>query len=534
MALYATDGSINVTVVTGSTPVGAYAPDGSLNVILSNPSVVTGLYHASGAMYVTVAYEGSSRSPLPAYAPNGSRYVSIAPFVALEGAMRITVVSGTFATIPPSETNPSLYVDFVNGFCYYNGTYSPVENSISFYRASPGYYFDKDGILRQAGNDVPRYTYDPVTKIPRGLLIEQARTNSIRNSTMVGAAVGSPGTLPTNWSTSFNGLTRTIVNKGTLSNGLEYIDIRFSGNNTVAGNTALVTFEANNVIVASNTQTWSFSVLTSLVDGSFNNISDPFFRLRFNDATTPSTQLSSSNISVPNLDSKLTNVTVTGTATNANTGFTNCSFICSFPTAGTPIDFTIRICAVQQELGICPSSFIPTSTVAVLRSADIVRISDAAISYAIDSVNNKGTWLYNGEVFSPLQVNLRHISTCNIAVPTFDESYGTTISSGVISYLRNVASGGYEFLTGAKPASTPPQITKHAFSFAPGNYWHTTNGASPVIQVSGVGPGTAQDRIYLGTTAHSPGGGSTMCAAIRSLTFWNTNLPSTDAVGITT
>lgn len=66
--IYAPDGSIRVTLVTGLTYVGRYAPDGSLNVTLDTAGV--GIYHPSGAIRGTNISAGS----LGLYAPNGGYY----------------------------------------------------------------------------------------------------------------------------------------------------------------------------------------------------------------------------------------------------------------------------------------------------------------------------------------------------------------------------------------------------------------------------------------------------------------------------
>jgi len=70
---------------------------------------------------------------------------------------------------------------------------------ITFTRASSGTYFGPDGLMRTAGVNEPRFDHDPITGQSLGLLIEERRTNGIRNNTFVGAVVGNPGTLPTNW-----------------------------------------------------------------------------------------------------------------------------------------------------------------------------------------------------------------------------------------------------------------------------------------------------------------------------------------------
>lgn len=44
-------------------------------------------------------------------------------------------------------------------------------------RAGTATYWDADGILRTAPADTPRFDYDPATRQPRGLLIEESRSN---------------------------------------------------------------------------------------------------------------------------------------------------------------------------------------------------------------------------------------------------------------------------------------------------------------------------------------------------------------------
>ncbi|MFM6192892.1 MAG: hypothetical protein ACKPFF_10615, partial [Planktothrix sp.] len=70
---------------------------------------------------------------------------------------------------------------------------------ITFTRASSGTYFDSNGVMQLASANTPRFDHNPNTKESLGLLIEEQRTNSIRNNTMQGAVAGTPGTLPTNW-----------------------------------------------------------------------------------------------------------------------------------------------------------------------------------------------------------------------------------------------------------------------------------------------------------------------------------------------
>jgi hypothetical protein len=53
---------------------------------------------------------------------------------------------------------------------------------ISFTRASAANYFNSAGVLTSATTNEPRFDYDPVTLVSKGLLVEVARTNLLLNS----------------------------------------------------------------------------------------------------------------------------------------------------------------------------------------------------------------------------------------------------------------------------------------------------------------------------------------------------------------
>jgi hypothetical protein len=90
MALYAADGSTNISVVDGTTYVGRYAPNGSLNTVLSTGSTLTGIHHPSGALYIV-----NTLSPTLSFqAPSGGVYVSDTGSYQ-NGSLRVTVVSGS-------------------------------------------------------------------------------------------------------------------------------------------------------------------------------------------------------------------------------------------------------------------------------------------------------------------------------------------------------------------------------------------------------------------------------------------------------
>lgn len=93
--LYAPNGSINLTVVTGTTYTGIYAPDGSLNVIQSPGTIYVGAYHPCGAAYVSIP----STSPVPIRAPDGSLYVDTINSTNVGKGQPVTVVSGSLGPV---------------------------------------------------------------------------------------------------------------------------------------------------------------------------------------------------------------------------------------------------------------------------------------------------------------------------------------------------------------------------------------------------------------------------------------------------
>lgn len=122
---------------------------------------------------------------------------------------------------------------------------------VSLFRPSLAWDFDAAGVLQEFGQHVPRAGADPVDAAARGLLVELAGGNSIRNPRCEGATPGiwqAGGAMPTNWGFSGTaGLTHEILGAG-VEDGIPYVDIRHSGIPSInnfrvfpeVGNTAVV------------------------------------------------------------------------------------------------------------------------------------------------------------------------------------------------------------------------------------------------------------------------------------------------------
>ncbi len=242
------------------------------------------------------------------------------------------------------------------------GPYSP----ITFTRASTATYFDSTGTLQSAAINDPRLDYNPSTLAAQGLLIEESRTNSIRNNTMVGAVAGTPGTAPTNWTISTatgNLTTREIVGTGT-ENGIAYVDVRFVASGAF---TASIYADSATGVAASNGQTWTTSFYVKLAGGSLTNVTVQTSIVE-NDSGGIFLAGADSATFVPTSAALSTQrFTQTRTNTNASTAFEWSRVKVNFTGAG---DVTLRIGLPQLEQGAFATSVIPTTTTALTRAAD--------------------------------------------------------------------------------------------------------------------------------------------------------------------
>ena len=230
---------------------------------------------------------------------------------------------------------------------------------------------NSSGVLETVAANTLRIDHDPTTLACLGGLFEEASTNAIRNSTMVGAAAGSPGTLPTNWIfTTQSGVTASVTATGT-ENGIAYVECRFVGTSSAAGDLR-VSFEANTNVAASSGQSWTESAYFALVNGSVP--SGRPFNITINERNSGGSQIvanQSTNIAT-SLSSTLRRFSFSVASTDASTAFIHPYFGC-FIGVGAVVDFTIRIGAPQLEQKAFATSYIPTSTAAVTRNADALR-----------------------------------------------------------------------------------------------------------------------------------------------------------------
>src|SRR5215471_2924491 len=278
---------------------------------------------------------------------------------------------------PPNIPAPGVDLDFMNSPA------SVLAALLTTTRASAGYADDQVGNWTSFSNNVPRITN-------KGLLVEEARTNSIRNNSMQGAVVGTPGTLPNNgWFVANGvGVTTNVIGIGTEA-GIDYIDIQITG--TTSNTIYRLAFDATGAIAASNGQTWSPAFFVKLVGGNFTNVSNiQSGFLTWNSVPVVLTAYGS-NQALPTSAALGTQRYKDALTISDATVASVTPFIGFVVSNGAAINFTIRIGWPQLELGAFATSPIRTTSTAVARSQDVVTMTSPPAFGVAYTLFAKGT-----------------------------------------------------------------------------------------------------------------------------------------------
>lgn len=410
--------------------------------------------------------------------------------------------------------NPTFYRDFAFNKTLDHGT-GP---SITFTRSGTATYFDSIGTLTTATANTPRFDHDPVTFESKGLLIEEGRTNSLRNSDAGGAVNGSAGTPPTNWNVTGNGsgITRTISTGS--ANGYNYIDFTYSGTPTSTFG-ILMDPEQPNQVVASQNQIWTSSVYIALISGS---VPDCLVGVR--EALSDGTLVA---ISTTNFASSLTSALQRFNHTRTLTGATTVRVghrIQVTATNGVAINFTLRIAAPQLELGSFATSYIPTTNAAVTRGADVAQVLETNIGSTLN--DNEGTLFFEGSRYFIATSNydsnwLMLLSSSNSSQIVLQSGFASPSqqriqvldSSGVQQAIITAATGG-----------VVNTIYRVIGVYKTNDFMFYQNGVAGTADTSGSGWGSL-NRIRIGNSSPFASTGF-LNGYIRKVGYWPKRLPN--------
>jgi hypothetical protein len=373
---------------------------------------------------------------------------------------------------------PTLLLDFANA--------GKLDPRVTFSRSTTATYFNSLGVLTTANNNVARFDYDPSTLAPLGLLIEEQRTNSIRNNTMVGAVAGTPGTAPTNWLVDTTGgvFTRTISGPSTES-GITYIDIQVQAS---AGGTFVIRPEPGTQVAASVGQVWANTAYVKLAAGSLTNAACSI-RIRENDSGGSILSEGTVNFTPTSAGLATQRVSITRTLASATVAFIQPRIEIIFSGAG---DLTLRIGLPQLEQGAFATSVIPTTTTALTRNADVASMTGTNFSSWYNA--SEGTLFTSAAGVANVSGATRRYAEINDSgsLERIIVGYSGTTSTRLL-----VQDGG---ATQADIAVTTPSVEnviKMAAVYKTNDFQQASNGNLGLADTSGTLP--TVDRMFIGS-----------------------------------
>lgn len=241
-----------------------------------------------------------------------------------------------------------------------------IDSRITFTRGSAATYFDQFGTLTIAGTNAPRLDYNPATLEPRGLLIEESRANLATYSGVMSNAAG--WTAQENLSVASvataNPFGVTNVTQCTTSaGGSGYLDKTVSY-------TSGTTYTFSVYAKASSTSSFTILLYGSSFNGGGANVTGTY-NLSTGIATSTGSPAGVGMVAIGGgwYRCWLTQAaTVTSSNTNQFIRLNNASE-------------SVFVFGAQIEAGAFPTSYIPTTTTALTRAADVANVNTLAPWY---------------------------------------------------------------------------------------------------------------------------------------------------------
>jgi hypothetical protein len=348
----------------------------------------------------------------------------------------------------------------------------------------------------------PRFDYNPSTLQPLGLLIEEARTNLFLQSQFAASWI--------NFGTATQTINNAVAPDGTTTANLvsspAATDYVYQAPTTVIGTSYAFSF-----FVKNSTATVSFYQVRTSSTAAFGT-------LTWSGATLASATATTGTVSFAAVGNGWYRVTAIYTATETAArhrigGGDNTS------TTGN-----ILVWGAQLEAGAFATSYIPTTTTALTRSADVASMTGT----------NFSSWYNASEGTLYAESSLQGFGTTP-AITSFSDGTDTgnliqvnTSGAGLVRY--RVVIGGVAQVNNISSGVTATANTffKYAAAYEASDFAISVNGATAATQASGSVPSPTQLRIL-----QTGSGGSVFSGTIRRIAYYPTRLPDATLQGLT-
>ena len=391
------------------------------------------------------------------------------------------MITPAYSPTATERVLPSMALDFTTG---------ALDPRVTFTRSTTATFVGSNGLIQTAAINAPRFDYDPATLAPKGLLVEEQRTNITLQSAMTVA----------NWST----VGGTIANTGKLSPDGSANMLRFTEDTatsthatfvtTVPGTFPGLTPHTVSVYLAAGTRRyvvvtagtglagWGVTVDTTnwVITGSFANGVGSYI-----------------SSTITNVGNGIYRITVTGQGSViglqayvvvAGSLVSNAT---SPNTAYLGDGSTFFAWGAQFESGSFATSYIPTLASTVTRSADVASMTGTNFSSWYNQT--QGTIVSSASTLKPPSV-----SASNSVVFASDGTANERIQ--IVYDAGNITSAVFDgggFIAGFSTAYTTGQIINTAIAYKVNDFANSFNGATVGTDTSGTVP--TVNRLSIGS-----------------------------------
>jgi hypothetical protein len=394
---------------------------------------------------------------------------------------------------------------------------------ITFSRGTGATRVNASGFIETVGNTTPRFDYDPVTLAPRGLLIEEARTNLLTYSEQIDNAAWIKNTSPAvsvvaNVTPSPDGTTNADILRPATSPSTFNFVARLSLTLTNAAHTATVYLKAGG---------YDFAELIIGSDGSYTKFATAYFNLATGAyVSSRNTGYTVTAYSITPVGNGWYRCSLTTTTDANSTGaFTITCGSTSNPVASFTGNGTsgIYIWGAQLEQAAFATSYIPTVASTVSRSADVATMTGTNFSTWYNQA--AGTFIMDGDTVKPTTL----VATAQILSAsdgTVNNNHRVRFITAGIDAVTSVGGVTQVDMTEVGYAVNVP--SKVAYGYLLNDYGFTVNGGTVQTDTSATVP--TVNSLQLGS---DPTGFGQINGHLRAIAYYNTRLPNTQLQTLT-
>lgn len=394
------------------------------------------------------------------------------------------MITPSFSLTATERVLPKLALDF---------TTASLDARVTFTRTTdathPATYTNSSGYITAATNNQPRFDYDPVSLVCKGLLIEESRTNLLKQSQNLNDAtwIKTRASITSNATTSPDGTSNADKVIATAVNDTH--QVRQSYTPSIAGQAYTVSFyakaeEISTIYLLTDSAGWPIATTFNLATG------------------TPSQ----------------------GTMTSVGNGWYRCA-VTAVVSGVVALNVVLRlttsnflgdnvkgayIWGVQMEAAAFATSYIPTTTTALTRNADVATMTGTNFSDWWNA--SEGALLAIGSRFGTSNVFPRLVqfddgtdnNAMNVAIyGSNNNAQANVTASGSAQTSFSTISGGANVTMGV------------ALAYKTDNFGCSANASSPQIDTSGTVP--TVNRAIFGAR---PSGPVYLNGYIKKVMYW--------------